>query len=122
MTNETDQVEMLDHAARLQQVVDAFVAHGAPGASGTTTYLFALSGQESGNYLLTLSPEGAKWEAGYEGDADVSIRLSTDDFLAIADGKLDGRLAIAGERIEISGDLAAAAAMISQLSPPEDLD
>ena len=41
------------------------------------------------------------------------MKLSVDDFLAIADGNFDGRLAVASERIEFDGDMSAAESLLS---------
>ncbi len=111
MTTETE-VQPLDHAARLAEIFADFEFHGAPGATTAKTYLFKLAGEGGGQFLLTLSSEGANWQSDYEGDADVCISLTTDDLIAIADGEIDGRFAVASERIEIEGDMEAGAQMI----------
>jgi hypothetical protein len=44
-----------------------------------------------------------------------------DDFLAIADSNFDGRLAVASERIELSGDMELAEGLVGFIEPEETL-
>ena len=104
---------------RLKEIFDAFEANGAPGIEDATNVLFVLDGEGGGSHLLSLAPGKTTWNAGYEGEADVSVKLSVEDFFAIADGKFDGRLGIASERLEVSGDLDKAALMLRAVAPIE---
>ena len=108
-------------AARIEEIFRGFEAKGSAGATSDATYLFELGGTDGGTHLLRVSPNGLKWEAGYDGEADVKISLSVDDFLAMADGNFDGRLAAASERIELSGDMQLAEALIGFIEPEEGL-
>lgn len=121
MTTETE-APAPSRVERLREIFEAFHAHGAPQAVQTTRYRFELTGEHGGSFMLTLSPSGATWEQADEGDADVTVRLTVDDLIAIADGEIDGRFAVASERIEIEGSLEVAAAMLSQVAPPSPLD
>ena len=76
---------------------------------------------DGGSHLLRVSPAGVKWENGYSGESDVSVKLSVDDFLAIADGNFDGRLAVASERIEVEGNMELAEGLIGFVEPEEKL-
>ncbi len=111
----------LTAAARIEEIFRGFEAKGAVGASGDATYLFDLEGTEGGSHLLRVSADGTKWEAGYQGDADVKIKLSVADFLAMADGSFDGRLAAASERIELSGNMELAEGLVGFIEPEEKL-
>ncbi len=105
-------------ADRLKEIFDAFVAKGASGAAETSRFVFDLTGEGGGRFLLTLAPDVVTWKAGYaEPDADVTVKLAAVDFVAIADGDFDGRLAVASERIEIAGDRALAERMIDLVEP-----
>jgi putative sterol carrier protein len=97
---------------RLEALFAAFAEHGAPGTPGQASYLFDLTGAHGGRHLLRIDSGTASWDADDDGSADVTIRLSTEDLLAIADGRMDGRFAVSSERIEIEGDLDKAAGMI----------
>ncbi len=116
---ENEDIE-LDTAAKIDRICQAFHSHGAPGATATTSYMFCLSGEGGGDLRLTLSPEGAVWERDASGDTDLVVRMSADDFVAMADGKIDGRFAVASERIEIEGERETALAMLAQVTIPEE--
>lgn len=105
-------------ADRLKEIFDAFIAKGAAGTAETSRFVFDLTGEGGGRFLLTLAPDAVTWKAGYtEPDADVSVKLAAADFVAIADGDFDGRLAVASERIEIAGDRALAERMLDLVEP-----
>jgi putative sterol carrier protein len=58
------------------------------------------------------------WKAGYDDpEADVTVKLAAADFVAIADGDFDGRLAVASERLEITGDRALAERLLKLVEP-----
>jgi putative sterol carrier protein len=103
----------------VREIFSAFEAQGAPGASETSRFVLRLSGNATGTFLLEVSPDGVHWKQGEIDDADATIRIDTNDFIAIADGSLDGRLALASEKIELEGDLAAAARLVSLFFPAE---
>ena len=101
-------------AERLERLFAAVQAHGAPGTGPDITYLFELTGECAGTHLLKVEGHTATWDHAPSAGADVTIRLATDDLLAIADGRMDGRFAVSSERIEIEGDLEQASNMISR--------
>lgn len=108
----------LDVAGRVKEIFEAFVAHGAPGAEQTTRFGFELTGEGGGRFLLQLDPGGVSWQSGYaDGETDVSVRLTAEDFVAVADGAFDGRLAVDSERLEISGDRGLAERMLALVAP-----
>ena len=104
---------------RVREIFGAFEAQGAPGATTTTRYLLKLGGSATGTFLLEVAPSGVHWKNGEGETADVTIRIDTGDFIAIADGSLDGRLALASEKIELDGDLAAAAQLLKLFFPAD---
>ena len=105
-------------ADRLKEIFDAFVAKGAPGASVTSRFLFDLTGDGGGRFLLTLAPDAVTWTTGGDDTAaDVTLKLAATDLVSIADGDFDGRLAVASERIEIAGDRALAERMLDLVEP-----
>ena len=118
--NEQTQASLPDAAGRIEEIFQAFEKKGAPSAQAATTFLFDLQGETGGRHLLRVAPDGVTWTKNHGGDADVRVKLSVDDFLAIADGTFDGRLAVASERIEIEGDLAAAEKLLSAIELEED--
>lgn len=104
---------------RVREIFSAFEAQGAPGATITARYLLKLGGSATGTFLLEISPAGVQWKTGEGESADVTIKIDTSDFVAIADGSLDGRLALASEKIELEGDLAAAAVLLRMFFPTD---
>jgi putative sterol carrier protein len=97
-----------DPRARIEEIFRAFETKGAASAPRTATFRFQLEGEGGGSHQLSVGPERVAWQPDATGAADVTVRLSVNDFLAIADGNFDGRLAVASERIEIAGDMEAA--------------
>jgi hypothetical protein len=108
-----------DAGARIEEIFRAFETKGSQPDAAAATYVFDLQGPAGGRHLLKIGAGAAKWERDYAGDADVKLKLSVDDFLAIADGTFDGRLAVASERIEIDGDLAAAENLLEAIEREE---
>jgi putative sterol carrier protein len=104
---------------RVREIFAAFEAQGAPGATTTSRYLLKLGGNATGVFLLEITPSGVHWKNGEGETADATISLDTSDFIAIADGSLDGRLALASEKIELEGDLAAAAQLLRLFFPAD---
>ncbi len=103
----------------MREIFAAFEAQGAPAVTTTTRYLLKLGGNATGTFLLEVSPDGVRWKQGENETADATIRLETSDFIAIADGSLDGRLALASEKIELEGNLEAAAGLVRLFFPAD---
>ena len=117
-TTETETPTPAATADRLKEIFDAFIAKGASGASETSRFAFDLTGEGGGRFLLTLAPDAVAWTSSDAAtDADVTVKLAAADFVAIADGGFDGRLAVASERIEIAGDRALAERMLKLVEP-----
>lgn len=104
---------------RVREIFSAFEAHGAPGATTSTRYLLRLGGNATGTFLLEVTPSGVQWKTGEGEEAEVTIRIDTSDFIAIADGSLDGRLALASEKIELEGNIEQAAQMLHLFFPAQ---
>ena len=102
---------------RVREIFSAFEAQGAPGATTTTRCLFKLEGSATGTFLLEVAPSGVHWKNDDGETTDVTIKIDTSDFIAIADGSLDGRLALASEKIELEGDLPTAAGLLKLFFP-----
>ena len=106
-----EQVEDVSPAERIDEILTAFETTGAIGPDAAVTYAFDLVGDGGGRFGLTVDSSGVRRSDG--DGADLSVKLSVDDFLAIADGNFDGRLAVASERIELTGDMQAAESLIT---------
>jgi len=119
-TETPEQIEQPTPAVRIEEIFRAFEAKGASGAERPATFLFVLEGAtDAGSHLLRIEPPSVSWERGFDGDADVRIKLTVDDFLALADGEFDGKFAVASERVELAGDLDLAEAMLGWIEPEE---
>ncbi|MFT4570128.1 MAG: hypothetical protein ACI8TX_001439 [Hyphomicrobiaceae bacterium] len=108
---------IIDVNARLEQLFRDFESHGAPGAVESNTFLLHLTGTNPGDHLLTIGPEGSQWQHDYTGNADVEVTMETIDLIAVIDGRIDARLAVASERIEVAGDLQLARQLVATLMP-----
>ncbi len=110
---------IVDAGARLEQLFRDFESGGAPGAKEASTFGLRITGVEAGSHLLTLGPDGASWDHDWQGDpaADVEITMEFDDLIAIIDGRIDARLAVASERIDVDGNLQTARHMLGMLTP-----
>lgn len=116
MVQESEPI-IVDPGARLEQLFRDFESHGAPGATESKTFLLHVTGDATTDHLLTLAPSGASWDHECEPDAasDVEITMELADLIAVIDGRIDARLAVASERIEVAGDLQAARTMIGMV-------
>ncbi|RMD81950.1 MAG: hypothetical protein D6815_10415 [Candidatus Dadabacteria bacterium] len=131
-----------DLAARIEEIFRGFEALRPAAGTASCTLLFELTGQFGGRHLLAISDRGVRWQPEPEGgvEPDVVVRLAAEDFVAIADGSFrarleelagrsesgpaggsrsDGHLAVASERMEISGNLELAEELLSWLQPPD---
>ncbi len=108
-----EQVEERSPAERIEEIFSAFETAGAVGPEKDVAYLFDLQGEDGGQFLLKVGASGVQRAEAGSADVDLSVKLSVDDFLAIADGNFDGRLAVASERIEFDGDMSAAESLLS---------
>ena len=85
-------------------------------AAGTNaSYLFNLSGDQGGEYHITLAD--GKGEAG-QGPVDspkCTIDMKDQDFVDLATGKLDGTMAFMSGKIKIKGDMGLAMKLQSVL-------
>jgi len=118
---ETPETEVVQPSTRerLDEIFEAFRNKGARGAVEKKTYLFQLTGESGLSFLLTTNNGQASIEQGYQGEADVTLTLSAEDLIAMADGELDGRQAVASEKIAIDGDLLVAEALLGAIEPEE---
>ena len=68
------------------------------------TYKFVLSGADGGTWFvdLTRSPGAVREE---DVDAQCTLTAASTDFLAIVNGKLDGKLAFLTGKLRVAGDV-----------------
>ena len=67
------------------------------------TYKFAITGDESTNWVIDFTAGGAVSEA--DADAACTITVSGSDFLDIINGKLNGQMAFMTGKLKVAGDM-----------------
>ncbi len=73
---------------------------------GGAVFQFVISdGGDKGKFVLDLKNGGGAAKYGEEAKADCTITMSDADFMAMADGKLDGMQAFMGGKLKIKGNM-----------------
>ncbi len=90
---------------RLEEIFNAFERKGPTGTDSPVVYRFELDGDGGGNYAVRVDNDGVTRETSDSAEANVTVKLTVEDFLKIADGSFDGELAVRSERIEFEGDM-----------------
>ena len=67
-----------------------------------------LTGEGGGRYWIRVADGACTTGEGEAPDAGVTLRASAEDWLAIADGRLDAQIAYLTHRLEVAGDVALA--------------
>jgi putative sterol carrier protein len=87
-------------------LVKRFCAQEAAGVSAT--YQLNLTGDEGGNWYLSVSDEKCSVGTGTSAHSDVTITMTADDWVDLLSGKLDGYTAFLQGRVDVQGDLSLA--------------
>jgi putative sterol carrier protein len=69
------------------------------------TYAFELSGAGGGDWTVHVADGALRVTDGADSGADVTIRASADDWMAIVEGRKDPQLAFLTGKLKVSGDL-----------------
>jgi putative sterol carrier protein len=69
------------------------------------TYVFELSGEDGGSWTVHVADGTLRVADGAGQGADVTIRASADDWMAIVEGRKDPQLAFLTGKLKVSGDL-----------------
>jgi putative sterol carrier protein len=69
------------------------------------TYAFELSGEGGGAWTVHVADGALQVADGADPAADVTIRASADDWMAIVEGRKDPQLAFLTGKLKVSGDL-----------------
>mmetsp|Transcript_117928 Transcript_117928/g.165791 ORF Transcript_117928/g.165791 Transcript_117928/m.165791 type:complete len:112 (+) Transcript_117928:71-406(+) len=73
---------------------------------GGAVFQFVISdGGDAGKFVLDLKNGSGSAKAGEEGSADCTITMADADFVAMAEGKLDGMQAFMGGKLKIKGNM-----------------
>jgi putative sterol carrier protein len=85
---------------QLPSLLDPDAADGV-----AVTYQFDLSGEQGGQYTLTVKDGSCSVSEGTHQAADVTFSMSGEDCVAILKGQLDGMGVFMSGRLKVSGDL-----------------
>src|ERR1700736_6042967 len=97
MSVKTTSEGMIDLERRLRERADRT-------AGLTATYEFRLSGEDGGEWHLVFDSGAFELLAGKAEHADAVIAMSSEDFVALHEGRLEPSLAFATGRLRVSGD------------------
>ena len=70
--------------------------------------LFDATGEDGGQWTLTLSDDGIKLEEGETATPDVTFTMDAQDFVAIANGELNAISAFMQGKVKVTGNMALA--------------
>lgn len=108
MSKRTPQHVMDDLAARVSRNPERARKIGG-------VYEFVLDGEEGGTWHLDMNEPAVR--SGPSEKMNVRIRMKAEDFVAVADGKLNPMLAFTTGRLKVEGNLALAIKLQQVLSP-----
>ena len=69
------------------------------------TIAWNLTGDEAGEYTLTIADQTATITPGISDDAAATLTMDSDDFKALQTGELNGMMAFMSGKIKIDGDM-----------------
>jgi putative sterol carrier protein len=87
-------------------LVKRFCAQEAAGVNAI--YQVKLTGDEGGDWYLSVSDGKCTVDAGTSGHPDVTITMGADDWVDLLSGKLDGYTAFMQGQVDVQGDLSLA--------------
>ncbi len=64
-----------------------------------------LTGDEPGEYTLTIADQTATIDPGISDDAAATLTMDSDDFKALQTGELNGMMAFMSGKIKLDGDM-----------------
>lgn len=96
-------------ALSLNQMQQAFKPDEAKGVDAT--FNFDLTGDGGGQWHMTIADGTCSLAEGLTEKADVTLRTSTDDWIAMLSGTLDDTMAYMSGRLKVEGDMGLAERM-----------
>jgi len=84
-------------------------------AGTTAKYLFDLTGDDGGAYHIDIHDGAGEAGPGGIDNPNITITMTTGDFVDLATGKLDGTMAFMSGKIKIQGDMGLAMKLQSLL-------
>jgi putative sterol carrier protein len=90
----------------LASLVGRFCAKEAAGFEAV--YQINLTGEDGGNWYLTIADQKCALAGGASPQPDVTITMAAEDWVNLLAGKLDGYTAFLQGRVDVQGDLSLA--------------
>lgn len=101
----------------VQEVLEGIAKQDPTKVQGINSVMFFdLSGEEGGQWTLTLADEGVRLEEGETASPNVTFSMEAQDFIAIANGELNPISAFMQGKVKVSGDMALAMRLQSILA------
>ena len=97
------------------EINNRFQADPAKTAGMNAVYAFDLSGEQPGQYHISLKDGTADVGEGAPENPNITIPMKSEDFVDLATGKLDGTMAFMSGKIKIKGDMGLAMKLQSVL-------
>ena len=94
-----------------ERIQERFVADGAKGVDAT--FLFDLGGEGGGQWTVHIKEGTCTVEEG------ATVIMTADDYVAMANGELDGRKAYFTRKLKVKGSIPVAQKMKNFLPPSE---
>lgn len=100
-------------ATNVAGAVDIMKGRFNAGAAGDmdAVYQINLHGSEPGNYYLHISNGSLETAEGTHDSPNITISMSSSDFVDMTNGKLNATMAYMGGKLKISGDMGLAMKM-----------
>ncbi|MEW6348631.1 MAG: SCP2 sterol-binding domain-containing protein [Thermodesulfobacteriota bacterium] len=91
----------------LNAIIDAMPGRFNPDAAGSldAVFQFDISGDQSGQWYLTVKDQACKIDEGTHTGPSVTLSMGGSDFVDMMTGKLSGQAAFFSGKLRISGDL-----------------
>ncbi len=91
----------------LKAIIDAMPGRFNPDAAGSldAVFQFDISGDQSGQWYLTVKDQTCKIDEGAHSGPSVTLTMGGNDFVDMMTGKLSGQAAFFAGKLRISGDL-----------------
>lgn len=102
-------------ASNVAEAIDAMQGRfNADAASGmTAVYQVNLTGDEAGNYFMSIKDGALEHGEGTHDDPNITITMSSADFVAMTNGQLNPTMAYMSGKLKIAGDMGLAMKMQS---------
>ncbi|HLR23429.1 MAG TPA: SCP2 sterol-binding domain-containing protein [Pseudogracilibacillus sp.] len=96
---------MAEVSSVFKEIEEALQSDGSLAKGVEAVYQFQLDGDESNVYQLNLQGENSVTSEGAKDDADCTLKMSSDDFVKMTEGELNGTQAFMSGKLKIKGNM-----------------